>query len=355
MRIRSMIWLRMSLTTVVAVFAPALQATAADSDVRTGQSIQAAINAAAPGATVRVLAGTFHENLVIEKSLTLRGEHGTILIQPANPVATPCASASLAHGICVVGDPNARVSDVTVTGFTVHGFSGSGVFGYGTQRFHVFDVQATDNAGYGVASFAGLRSRIHDNQVRNNGEAGIYLGDSPDADAFITGNVAVANGFGLFLRDSTNVTAADNRATGNCIGILAFNSGGGATVGGAYRIRDNYVRANDKWCPAGDAPPLSGIGIALAGTHDVVVSGNQVTDNRPGGPTFVSGGITVFSSVPFGGADPAHNTVRNNTVLGNQQADLYWDGTGSDNRMRGNRCRTSVPMGMCDRTNWSER
>jgi parallel beta-helix repeat protein len=101
----------------------------------------------------------------------------------------------------------------------------------------------------GVASFAGLRSRLHDNQVRNNGEAGIYLGDSPDADAFITDNVAVADGFGLFLRDSMNVTAGGNRASGNCIGILAFNSGGGATAGGTYRIRDNDVRANNKSCP----------------------------------------------------------------------------------------------------------
>jgi parallel beta-helix repeat protein len=50
-----------------------------------------------------------------------------------------------------------------------------------------------------------------------------------------------------------------------------------------------------------------------------------------------------------------HNTVRDNTVLGNLQADLYWDGTGSDNRLRDNRCRTSVPVGMCDRTHWSER
>jgi nitrous oxidase accessory protein NosD len=116
MRIRSMIWLRVSITALVMLSAPAQQVTAADGDVRTGQSIQAAINAAAPGATVRVRAGTYHENLVIEKSLTLRGERGAILTQPANPAATPCASASFANGICVVGDPNARVSDVTVTG-----------------------------------------------------------------------------------------------------------------------------------------------------------------------------------------------------------------------------------------------
>jgi parallel beta-helix repeat protein len=354
MRIRSTLWLSMSYMVIV-LFSTALPVAAAENGIRSGQSIQTAINAAAPGATVRVQAGIFHENLVIDKPLTLRGERGTILAKPANPSATPCAGASRAHGICVVGDPNARVSDVTITGFVVQGFSGSGVFGYGTQRLQVFEMEAKDNVDYGVASFAGLRSRLHDNQVRNNGEAGIYLGDSPDAEALITDNVAVGNGFGLFLRDSTNLTAADNRATGNCIGILAFNSGGGATAGGAYRIRDNDVRANNKSCPAGDAPPLSGIGIALAGTHDVVVSDNQVTDNRPSGPTIVSGGIAMFSSAPFGGADPVRNTVRDNIVLRNQQSDLYWDSTGSDNRFRRNHCRTSFPLGICDRNTWDER
>ena len=72
-------------------------------------------------------------------------------------------------------------------------------------------------------------------------------------------------------------------------------------------------------------------------------------------PLHCPGGSTIFSSVRFGGADPVHNTVRDKTLLGNLQADLYWDGTGSDNRLRDNRCRPSVPVGMCDRTHWSER
>ena len=47
-------------------------------DVHTGESIQAAINAAPPGAHIRIAPGTYHENLDIAKAITLEG-HDTVL------------------------------------------------------------------------------------------------------------------------------------------------------------------------------------------------------------------------------------------------------------------------------------
>ena len=60
-------------------------ASASGGVVRPGESIQAAIDAAAAGATVRVAAGEFRENLTITTDgITLRGagsgRHGTVLM-----------------------------------------------------------------------------------------------------------------------------------------------------------------------------------------------------------------------------------------------------------------------------------
>jgi len=110
-------------------------------------------------------------------------------------------------------------------------------------------------------------------------------------------------------------------------------------------MRANVIRANTRPCEASEeGPALSGVGIAIAGAHDNRVTGNLITGNVPPGPTAFSGGVAVVRD--FLGAVPNNNLIKGNVVLRNQP-DLFWDGTGSGNRFRHNRCRTSDPAGLC--------
>ncbi|HEY4994133.1 MAG TPA: right-handed parallel beta-helix repeat-containing protein, partial [Nakamurella sp.] len=204
----------------------------------------------------------------------------------------------------------------------------------------------------GIARFVSTHSLFANNWVSYNGEAGLYMGDSPHADSLLLNNWADHNGYGLFMRDSTELTAIGNHVWANCVGILALNSGGGAPgdlPAGSYRIRGNTVWGNDRACPSSGGPPLSGLGIALAGVHDSVVTGNWVNANQPSGPTVFSGGIVIVSTKTSGGADPTNNTVRGNTLDHNKAADIVWDGTGTGNTITDNTCDTSLPphMGFC--------
>jgi hypothetical protein len=100
--------------------------------------------------------------------------------------------------------------------------------------------------------------------------------------------------------------------------------------------------------PSQDIPvPLSGFGIALAGTHRVIAVDNLVTGNHPSGDSIFSGGIVVASTTAFGGADPTANLVAANRAHANRPADVIYDGSGSDNRFTANRCATSIPDGLC--------
>jgi nitrous oxidase accessory protein NosD len=251
-----------------------------------------------------------------------------------------------AKGAAVVG---VRVFDLRVTGF-----SDSGIIGLNTSQLTVRGVKADHNGGYGIARFQSTGSVFSDNWTSWNGEAGLYMGDSPNGYSVIRDNWSDHNGIGIFMRDSTHLTATDNRSWGNCLGILALNSGSGAPgdlPAGSYRITDNQVWANNKACPSSGPgrPPTSGLGIALAGVHDTLVSDNVVNGNASTHPSIAHGGIVMISTKFLGGADPTSNTIRDNSVHGNRPFDIFWDGKGHGNKVVDNDCAWAMPghLGWC--------
>jgi hypothetical protein len=124
--------------------------------VQAGQSIQAAIQAAHSGARIVVEAGTYAEQLTIEKDgISLVGR-GAILVPPATPTQNLCsglAGNDTEAGICVQGadvelapfvqehrkvlSVGRAVEGVSITGFQVRGFSGENIAVVGAQDAHV--------------------------------------------------------------------------------------------------------------------------------------------------------------------------------------------------------------------------
>ena len=115
----------------VALAAGVGSAGAQSSVVEPGESIQKAVNAADPGDTI-VVRGVHREDVIIRKNgIKLRGEDGAVIEAPARAKAdSPCSKAFGPEAICVLGDENIktgklegqRVSDVSVSGFTIRGF-----------------------------------------------------------------------------------------------------------------------------------------------------------------------------------------------------------------------------------------
>ena len=55
-------------------------------------------------------------------------------------------------------------------------------------------------------------------------EAGIYIGDSPHADATVWKNVSFGNLFGIFVRDAAHGKLLENKTFSNCVGIVFLNT-----------------------------------------------------------------------------------------------------------------------------------
>jgi parallel beta-helix repeat protein len=265
--------------------------------VRPGESIQKAIKAADPGDTIVVLGGVHHGTVVIKKDgISLRGVDA-VLKPPANPTS-PCG----ASGFCVQAD------NVSISGFTVRNFRDSGIVAIGARNAKFMTNRAFNNGEYGIFARFSRGTKIISNLTSGSDEAGIYVGDSPHADATVAGNETYGNLFGIFVRNARHGKIAGNHVHNNCLGMI------------------------------------SGVGIALLGARGMEIKHNHIIHNVPSGPTEFSGGVVVVSG--FGGTPPTNNTLTHNTILRNKP-DIFWDKSGSGNHFKPNNCKTSKPGRLC--------
>jgi nitrous oxidase accessory protein NosD len=320
--------------------------------VQHGQSIQAAINAAKPGDTIRLQPGVYRQSLLIKKTLTLTGRRA-ILTNPRKTPKIPCNMGGKAVGVCVVGKGDfqkgtvtKRVKNVRITGLTIRGFAAEGVFGFGTRNLRVDHSTLSKNGSYGAFSLVS-KGTVYTNDVASrNAAPGLYVGDSPGANVVIRHSRSTKNhGEGILLRHASGGTVSDNVLSGNCGGLLVLADAPGPA--GGFTISKNTVTKNTRKCagdPAQGEPPESGIGIGLLGAFKTTVARNTVNGNAPSGASLASGGIVVMAG-PQGTA-PKNDVVKNNSADANKPSDLFWDGKGSASFSK-NLCRTSTPTGLC--------
>src|ERR671921_1365007 len=219
--------------------------------VHPGESIQKAIKAADPGDTIVVLGGVHHGTVVIKKDgISLRGVDA-VLKPPAKP-SSPCG----ASGFCVKAD------NVSISGFTVRNFRDFGIVAMGARNAKFMANRAFNNGEYGIAAFSSTGTHIIANLTSGSDEAGIYVGDSPHADATVAANETYGNLFGIFVRNARHGKIAGNEVHNNCMGMLFLADAPGPA--GVFDVMGNKVVNTTRACPANEeGPPVSGVGIAL--------------------------------------------------------------------------------------------
>ncbi len=321
--------------------------------VQPGQSIQAAVDRARSGDTIRIAAGTYEEAVCVRgKGLTIKGagrdrtvitwpEWSSVADLPAVPSSGPAAEGCWAEQERVDNedDPTTLADNVSALHFVdpdapvvvkdlgTRNHPANGVVAWGARGFEVKDTRGVGHERYGIlAAYServSVKGNVEEGVVRSapvsGGTAGISVGDSERAGATVSGNTVRGYNIGVFARESRGGTIRDNRISGNCVGVLVFDDSAteipdttGHVVGGDWSVRSNRVADNTRYCLVGrdGSQRVSGTGIAVTNADHVTVTGNTLTGNRPVVPAgqaptnFPSGGVALISFAPPPGTNP---------------------------------------------------
>jgi hypothetical protein len=233
--------------------------------------------------TIEVAPGTYMEMVKIETPLSLVGAGSGHSIINAR---------GLSNGIYIDGidAPKPRLSDVSVTGFTVENAQFEGVYITNASLITVAENEVINNdQGFVSGNCPGLPPSDTD-EGDDCGE-GIHL--SGVDHSIVRDNVSANNAGGILLSDDTGA-AHDNL------------------------IRGNSVRNNVLECGitlASHPPdPLTGSTTPLGVFHNVIAENESL---RNGTAAAGGAGIGIFASIP--GAQTYGNVVINNRVRGNGQ------------------------------------
>jgi nitrous oxidase accessory protein NosD len=298
----------------------------------TFKTIQAAVDAAQSGDVIRVCAGTYPEQVVINKTLSLKADNGVIVI-PQDVVANTAGSSGNPIAAIILVE---NAENVDLEGFIVDG-SANDLTECGPTFIGILYRDATGTIEHNYVRRVRLGSSL----------PGCQSGNAIDVESSSSGqsNVRIednsVDGYqknGITANESgTTVYVTENAVTG--IGPTTGAAQNGIQIGfGAKGHVTNNSVADNVYSPCESAAncPSNAAGILIYQSDGVHVHGNTVGSNQVG--IFVAandvkiGGNTLFHSVALDrialvGDD---NSVTSNDISGSDDAAVYIQGNNNN-------------------------
>jgi len=270
--------------------------------VRPGQSIQATVDSAAPGTTIVVLPGTYHEAgwphavSVTKDGIRLIGRprrgRPVVLEQAASQVnglwVSPADSLHPTDAeLPPCGGPSGkRINGFQISGFTLQGFPGYGIYLACVDGFTIRRNVAVADRTYSIFPIRSTQGRVTRNSASGSfTEACIYVGESDHVT--LDHNEATDCQIGLQIENTTQVTVRRNRLTGNTAGMIVdVISAHQLAVASDNTVVDNVIADNNRPNSGGESDTAAiqpGIGVIINGADRTLLARNLIERHQLAG------------------------------------------------------------------------
>jgi parallel beta-helix repeat protein len=243
--------------------------------VQDGESIQAAVKAAPAGTIIRVMPGTYHETVYIDKDdIRIVG----VIEEGRRPLLD--GQKQLNDAILYSGN------NFVAENLEIRNYKGNGIMGQAGNNFEIRNNVIADAGVYGIFPQLGKNGIVMHNVVSGIADAAIYIGMSDNI--HVAYNDVFASVAGIEIENSRHAIVEHNYVHDNSGGLLAFVTPGlpiKDTVD--VILRNNFVVGNNH--PNFGAPGSTvagipaGTGILVMAADDVVIEGNVISDNKVAG------------------------------------------------------------------------
>ena len=309
-------------------------------------TIQDAINAASSGDTINIAAGTYTENVNVDKSLTLKGaSSATVTVNAANPAVSVfyvTASSVKISGFTITGANVATTAgiylgnDVTLCNIFNNVLTGNGDgiwLGAGSNHntltsntlssnYQGFEIYFSDyntftnniansNTQYGFVMLSASHNTFTGNTANSNGQWGFYLKTGPGTGCHyntFTNNIANSNTvYGMRINSGIGNTLTDNTFDSNLVA--------------AIRLKDDISTLTLNENRFTNSP--IGIDIATVATDVTtwIVSHNNIAGNIVYGVSNLGTGTLNAENNWWGSSTGPYHPTLNPTGLGNPVSD----------------------------------
>jgi hypothetical protein len=306
-------------------------------------TLQLAIRRAQPDDTIVLAAGTYPGGNIVppaKHDITIKGvDRNDVVLDGGD---------RRKNGIVVHAD------GVSILNMSAHNFLENAFHWEGADRFRASYLTVWNVGEYGIYIEDGERGVIDNDYVSGAARAAYYVGECRPCGASISRVVATLSAVGYSGTNATGVAIRDSIWDRNGAGIVpntyaneALPPQARAAIVGNTVTKSGRARVPIRTVLAG----FVGIGIAVAGGNENVISRNRVTGSeRYGIAVFPTARFVVFDAAvaePGPPWRPRGNRVARNVVTGSARADLALaKGAGRGNCFSANVVGRALPRGL---------